>query len=255
MIKVGKAVGSGFIITSDGLILTNAHLLSSVGESQGMPIEVKLSSGEIKRAVLNKSGTPPLDVAVLKIDGSDYSPLVIAEKGECTEGEEVIAIGAPLGLDYTMTKGIISNCKREFQSVEYIQTDASINDGNSGGPLLNKKGQVIGISTIKIKAVGVEGLNFALSSTFAKDYVDGNLSSLEASLKAQKEEEDKQALQQYTALVDAADKIFTALKERYLNNYNEFTAKLNYNLNQGRISYSDAQNYIHRQATTQLTIG
>jgi S1-C subfamily serine protease len=158
-IKTNFGIGSGFIISDNGYILTNHHVINSAEK-----IEVVFDNGfsfEAKAIRSNENA----DVAVIKISGSGFKPLTLnATENLATVGTEVIAIGTPenIKLGQTVTKGIVSG-KREFDEKIYLQTDVAINSGNSGGPLLNiSTGEVIGIVAAKIKAKGVEGLGFAI---------------------------------------------------------------------------------------------
>ena len=163
--------GSGFIVSSDGYILTNNHL---VGEAED--IKVKLRDGQDFKAKV--IGTDPgTDVAVIKIDANDLHYLALADSDVLEVGEWVIAIGNPFGLSHTVTQGIVSAKGRsglrfpghipEYQ--DYIQTDAAINRGNSGGPLLNLDGKVIGINTaIYAPSGGNVGIGFAIPVNMAK---------------------------------------------------------------------------------------
>ncbi len=175
-IKTPSGSGSGFIASADGLIITNNHV---VGNNE--TVEIHFPDGKTTIASPIKKGLSVLDVAYLKVDGSkfDYLPM----NPNCNTGDEVYAIGAPLGLSESVSKGIISNCDRTIKGVKFIQTDAAVNEGNSGGPLINKKGEVVGLLTFKISAEGVEGLNFALSSTVVRGYYENKLTNLEEALK------------------------------------------------------------------------
>lgn len=158
-----RGTGSGVIISSDGYILTNNHV---VGEAD--QINVKLADGREVKA--RRIGTDPeTDIAVIKVDlqGLPFAKLGDSEKLE--QGEWVIALGSPFGLQQTMTAGIVSATGRELpgagQFTNFIQTDASINPGNSGGPLVNMQGEVIGINTmIFSRSGGSEGIGFAIPS-------------------------------------------------------------------------------------------
>ncbi|GFZ31361.1 type I deoxyribonuclease HsdR [Clostridium zeae] len=169
-----EGVGTGFIINEQGYILTNYHVVS--GATQ---VKVTLSDGkELNAKVLNYDANQ--DLAVVKVTDSFKVPAV-AELGDSDaiqSGEEVIAIGNPLGKEFvgTVTKGIVSSTARTIDisgtKATYIQTDAAINPGNSGGPLINSKGQVIGINTAKTSETGVEGIGFAIPINHAKDSLD-----------------------------------------------------------------------------------
>ncbi len=158
--------GSGFIVSSDGYILTNNHL---VGDSED--IEVKLADGrELKAKIIGSD--PESEVAVIKIDADKLPTLELADSDTLEVGEWVIAIGNPFGLSHTVTAGIVSAKGRSgFRLAEYenfIQTDAAINPGNSGGPLLNLDGRVIGINTAILGPSGNIGIGFAIPINMAK---------------------------------------------------------------------------------------
>ncbi len=165
--RVERGTGSGFIINSDGLILTNAHVVDGADT-----VNVTLKDG---RSFAGKvMGTDSLtDVAVVKIQANKLPTVPLGDSERLKPGEWAIAIGNPLGLDNTVTTGIISATGRSSSDVgvsdkrvQFIQTDAAINPGNSGGPLLNASGQVIGMNTAIIQ--GAQGLGFAIPINTAK---------------------------------------------------------------------------------------
>jgi Do/DeqQ family serine protease len=159
--RVERGTGSGFIISADGRILTNAHVVDGADT-----VTVTLKDGRtFKGKVLGKDELT--DVAVVKIQADNLPLVAIGNSDQLQPGEWAIAIGNPLGLDNTVTTGIISATGRSSNQigapdkrVEYIQTDAAINPGNSGGPLLNSRGQVIAMNTAIIQ--GAQGLGFAI---------------------------------------------------------------------------------------------
>jgi serine protease Do len=159
--RVEQGSGSGFIINSGGQILTNSHVVNGADR-----VIVKLKDGrEFKGRVLGED--PVTDVAVIKIDAGKLPTVPLGNSENLQPGEAVIAIGNPLGLDNTVTSGILSATGRSSSDigasdkrVDYIQTDAAINPGNSGGPLLNVRGEVIGMNTAIIR--GAQGLGFAI---------------------------------------------------------------------------------------------
>lgn len=175
-----EGMGSGFIINEDGYILTNYHVIEGASD-----ITVTLSDGnEVPATVVNYDDQK--DLAMIKLKEGTKVPAV-AELGDSDElypGAEVIAIGTPLSknLAYTLTKGVISGNDRTVEtqngaSVHLIQTDAAINSGNSGGPLVNTKGQVIGINSMKLgsQSTGsatVEGIGFAIPINEVKSKID-----------------------------------------------------------------------------------
>ena len=158
--KPGSALGSGFIISSDGYILTNNHVVDGADE-----VTVKLTDKRTFRAkVIGKDKTT--DVAVIKINASDLPTVKIGDPSQSKVGEWVVAIGSPYGFDNTVTSGIISAKSRVMSddaATPFIQTDVPVNPGNSGGPLFNLKGEVIGInSMIYSRTGGFQGLSFAI---------------------------------------------------------------------------------------------
>src|SRR5215831_16478409 len=166
-IKVGTrgATGSGVIVSSDGYILTNNHVASAANE-----LSVKLADGRELSA--RRIGVDPrTDLALIKVEAQNLPYATLGDSSKLEQGEWVIALGSPFGLEQTMTAGIISATGRKFGGAydNYIQTDASINPGNSGGALVNMNGEVIGINTsILSHGGGSEGIGFAIPSNTAK---------------------------------------------------------------------------------------
>ncbi len=162
--------GTGFIISEEGYIVTNAHVLADPFGDLASGIKAITYEQKIIRAeFIGHNGT--LDIALLKIPG-DYNLLKFADSNDIQIGEKVIAIGNPLGLQFSVSQGIVSATKRTGINgiPAYIQTDAPLNPGNSGGPLINKQGKVIGINNFKIS--GGESLGFALESNYIKEIVN-----------------------------------------------------------------------------------
>jgi serine protease Do len=161
-----SAQGSGFIVSSDGYILTNNHLVGDACD-----IDVKLADGrELKAKVIGSN--PESEVAVIKINADKLPTLELADSDKLEVGEWVLAIGNPFGLSHTVTAGIVSAKGRSgFQLAEYenfIQTDAAINPGNSGGPLIDLDGKVVGINTAILGPGGNIGIGFAIPINMAK---------------------------------------------------------------------------------------
>jgi len=165
-----QGVGSGFVISSDGYILTNNHVINDATQ-----IKIKLSDGkEYDAKVVGRD--PKTDLALLKAEGaSNLHPLQLGDSDSLKVGNWVVAIGSPFGLEQTVTAGIVSAKGRVIGSGPYdnfIQTDASINPGNSGGPLLNTEGRVVGINTaIFSQSGGNVGIGFAIPVNMAKEIV------------------------------------------------------------------------------------
>ena len=159
-IATPRGKGTGFVIDSRGLLLTNRHVVGRFPE-----VDVKFNDGRTLRAkVVGK--TADLDIALLEIQNNQsktkYSALPLCIKKTATVGEDIIVIGNPLGLQSTTTRGIISGVRNEDGST-MLQIDAPVNPGNSGGPIVNYNGEVLGIVTAKMVALGVEGIGFGIS--------------------------------------------------------------------------------------------
>lgn len=169
--QIQRGLGSGFVVSSDGLIITNAHVVDGSDK-----VEVTLKDGRTFGGKV--MGTDPLtDVAVIKIEAENLPAVTFADSEQLQPGEWAIAIGNPLGLDNTVTTGIVSATGRTSaqvgvadKRVSFIQTDAAINPGNSGGPLLNAKGEVIGVNTAIIP--NAQGLGFAIPVNTARDIAE-----------------------------------------------------------------------------------
>jgi serine protease Do len=166
-----EAAGSGFIITADGYIVTNNHVIEGA-----KTITVVLDDGSIFEAALVGRDAKN-DLAVIKIDGKNLPTVYLGDSAGLQVGELAVAIGNPLGeLSGTVTAGIISALDRLItingQSMHLLQTDAAINPGNSGGALFNSFGEVIGINSAKSSDIGVEGLGFAIPIDIAKPIIE-----------------------------------------------------------------------------------
>lgn len=179
------ASGSGIIISEDGYIVTNNHVVDTSSSnssysyysiSDATSVKVKLyNSDELYDAkIIGKDSQT--DLAILKIEKTGLTAAEFADSDEVTVGEFAMAVGSPLGLDTTVTTGIVSAVNREVESdgTTYvcIQTDAAINSGNSGGALVNSDGKVIGINTLKLSGTGVEGIGFAIPINSTLDVID-----------------------------------------------------------------------------------
>jgi serine protease Do len=161
-----QSLGSGFIVSADGYVVTNVHVVRGAGE-----IVVRLADHSEHRARLVGSD-PKTDIALLKIDASGLPTLAFGDSDRAQVGEPVMAIGNPFGLEQTVTTGIVSAKERFIGAGPYddfIQTDASINPGNSGGPLVDSRGALIGINTaIFSQSGGSIGIGFAIPVNIAK---------------------------------------------------------------------------------------
>lgn len=165
-VTTDRSLGTGFIISSDGYIVTNYHVIAD------NPNETRVLTYNRDTYGATVVGTDERrDLALLKISGN-FKPLVIADSDDLQVGKKVIAIGNPLGLSFTVTEGIISGLHRKGPSgeSEYIQTDVSLNPGNSGGPLIDTEGRVIGINNFKLGEA--ESIGFALESNAFKKGID-----------------------------------------------------------------------------------
>lgn len=201
--NTSAGTGSGVVLTNDGYILTNAHVVTMNGSTDGVRIEIKTSAGKIFKASI--VGTDPTnDLAVIKAAGSGFSPIDFADSSVVNVGDFAVAIGAPLGYDATVTSGVISALNRTISvesasapddggsslqlwqnqgnvppvNLNVIQTDAAINPGNSGGALVNDKGELIGINVAIASSAqtsseaGNIGVGFAIPSNVAKRVAD-----------------------------------------------------------------------------------
>lgn len=170
--RVAAGTGSGFLISTDGFIVTNHHVIENA-----VSIKVSLADGRTAKADL-KGSDSSTDIAVLKIYEDSLKALQFADSDKLQPGQIAIAIGNPLGLQHSVTAGVVSALGRTLRASngrlidDIIQTDASLNPGNSGGPLVNSNGQVIGVNTAMIPTA--HGICFAVSSNLAA-YVAGRL--------------------------------------------------------------------------------
>ena len=170
-----EAEGSGIIISNDGYILTNNHVINSASTSssyyyeigQANKVEVYLYNEETPYTATVVGTDEETDLAVIKIEGDNFTAAELGDSDTLQVGEFVMAIGNPLGMKSSVTSGIVSAVDREVTDSDgkvykLIQTDTAINSGNSGGALVNSKGKVIGINTLKVSETGVEGMGFAI---------------------------------------------------------------------------------------------
>ena len=183
--RVGEAVvqvrtpiglGSGFIIDPSGYVLTNEHVVA--GEYSITVTQFRRGTSDLERVTFNKvrivALDAKLDLALLKIEdthGAVFPTVPLGDSNTLTEGQTVFAIGSPLGLDRTVSQGIISTRNRPMDGQLYIQTTTQINPGNSGGPLFNLRGEVVGVNNMKAMMAGVEGLNFAIPSVVVRNFL------------------------------------------------------------------------------------
>jgi serine protease Do len=172
-VRTPGGLGSGFFLNEEGYLITNFHVIE--GETQ-LSIEVyHQRNGQIDRAVYRQVRIVAMnkfeDLALLKVDDKDaprFFPVPLGESDTLAVGDRVFAIGSPLGLERTVTEGIVSTKTRQFQGDLYTQTTAQINPGNSGGPLFNLRGEVVGVNNMKMFG---EGLGFAIPVDKVKDFL------------------------------------------------------------------------------------
>ena len=175
---VQNSLGSGVVVTNEGHIITNSHVVTDGEGNQVDQIEVQLSDGQTKKARLVGADSE-VDLAVLKIDDPNVKPLKLADSDTVQPGDFVLAIGNPFGFEETVTDGIISSKGRPNRTDffgDLIQTNAAINPGNSGGPLINLRGEVIGINTaIASTTGGSQGIGFAIPSNTVRTALESLL--------------------------------------------------------------------------------
>jgi serine protease DegQ len=164
--RLQRALGSGVLVSADGYVLTNHHVVANADE-----IQLILWDGRSTRARVVGSD-PATDLAVLKIDGTNLPSMPLGGGTQAAVGDVVLAIGNPFGLGQTVTQGIVSGLGKQLQLQEYedfIQTDAAINEGNSGGALVTARGELIGINTFVLgRMFGAEGIGFAIPVATAR---------------------------------------------------------------------------------------
>jgi S1-C subfamily serine protease len=161
--NAGETLGTGFIISSDGRIATNLHVVESLKNGR-----VQLASGEKFDSFSILVFDARKDIAVIKIPGFDLPTVALGNSNNVQVGEPVLAVGSPLGLQGTVTTGVVSSMRDDPTGggFKVLQTDASVNPGNSGGPLVNRQGEVIGVITYKLR--GTENLNFAIPINYLR---------------------------------------------------------------------------------------
>lgn len=178
LVQTPTGLGSGFVIHADGYVVTNDHVIA--GEHRISVTIFKDGGSELSKVTYDNvrivATSAELDLALLKIEPESAEvfqtvPLAVGNGG-VREGQTVFAIGSPMGLDRTVSEGIISVANRVIGGRLYLQTTAQINPGNSGGPLFNLRGEVVGVNNMKIAAVGAEGLGFSISSRVVKSFLD-----------------------------------------------------------------------------------
>ena len=177
VIKVSTpgGLGSGVLLNEEGYAITNAHVIQGETDLRAT-VWIPQDDGTLKRTTIEDvviiAVNNHLDLALLRLSHPDEEPFdfSVLEQSENIEvGQTVFAIGNPLGLERSMSQGVISTKQRSFDGLTYIQTDAAINPGNSGGPLFNSQGEVVGITNMGITAA--ESLNFAIPTRYVKDFI------------------------------------------------------------------------------------
>jgi serine protease Do len=174
-VRTPVGLGSGFIIHPSGYIVTNEHVVA--GEYAITITQFRRGSTDLERVVFNKvrivALDSKLDLALLKIEDAKtpFPTVALGDSNGITEGQTVFAIGSPLGLDRTVSQGIVSSRNRPMAGQLFIQTTTQINPGNSGGPLFNLRGEVVGVNNMKAMMAGIEGLNFAIPSFVLKNFL------------------------------------------------------------------------------------
>lgn len=163
-VMLEKRMGTGFIVNGEGYVLTNKHVLDKATEAT-----VKLANGdELPAEVVKASDTR--DLLVLRVDRPHLPNVIFSSSAKLKQGAEVAAIGAPFGLSDTLTKGIVSSASRDIDGQKFVQIDAALNQGNSGGPIINDQGQVVAVATLVAKKA--ENMGFAIPSDDAMAFLD-----------------------------------------------------------------------------------
>jgi serine protease Do len=176
-VRSSIGLGSGFIIHPDGYVVTNHHVIA--GEHDLTVTMFEEGDRELRRVPYSNvrivATNPFADLALLKIEDAgrgELTPVPLGDSSRLRQGQTVFAIGSPLGLERTVSQGIVSLKNRPLGGRIFIQSTAQINMGNSGGPLFNLRGEVVGVNNMKIAAAGIEGLGFAVPANTLKDFLD-----------------------------------------------------------------------------------
>ncbi len=177
LVQSPTGLGSGFIVHPDGYVVTNHHVVA--GETELSVTRFVRDGAGLERVRHQRirivASDPNVDLALLKIEDAEgvksFATVPVGDSLGLEEGQGVFAIGSPLGLDRTVSQGIVSSKNRLVDGQLYIQTTTQINPGNSGGPLFNLRGEVVGVNNMKAMAVGIEGLNFAIPAAVLKNFL------------------------------------------------------------------------------------
>ncbi|WP_445150136.1 S1C family serine protease [Baekduia sp. Peel2402] len=195
----GTATGSGFVVSSDGKIITNEHVVDGA-----TAVTVKLGTGGKTLSAQVVAADASKDLALLKVDGTDLKHLDLGDSSSLQVGNDVYAIGNPYGLDHTLTSGIVSALNREIEAPDgtpitgAIQTDAALNPGNSGGPLLDGNGKVIGVNSQIASSgsssgeAGNVGIGFAIPAKTVADFVANPTTSSSSTQQSQQQVDPSQ---------------------------------------------------------------
>jgi serine protease Do len=176
-VRTPIGLGSGFIIHPDGYVVTNQHVIS--GERDITLTMFAQSEHELRRVQFESvrivAMNPHIDLALLKIEDDfdhELQVIPIGNSDRLLQGQAVFAIGSPLGLDRTVSQGIVSLKNRPLRGHLFVQSTVQVNPGNSGGPLLNLRGELVGVNNMKISATGVEGMSFAIPANVLHGFLD-----------------------------------------------------------------------------------
>jgi serine protease Do len=174
VVRTPSGSGSGFIINPEGHTITNAHVVQ--GETEIKCVIFTRDGQDFRRVTIDDieilAVNNHIDLALIKLtppDGEPFRTVYLQHEEKLAAGQDVFAIGAPLGLERTLSEGVVATTQRSFDGLSYIQTTAAINPGNSGGPLFNDRGEVIGVTNMGILAG--EGLGFAIPARYVKDFI------------------------------------------------------------------------------------
>jgi S1-C subfamily serine protease len=182
LIKSPQGSGSGFLLPQRGLIATSAHILGKSDEA-----EVFFSSGAVKKAVVLKKVPMPVDVALLQVEDFGLDWVSLADSDRCQEGEEVVAVGVPGSdkwrPDLVLTKGKILRCNNPYQGVQYLQLDRDMHPAAIGGPVMNARGEILGMARGELAGSSFEGARYSLAINIVKGLIDQRLAHLEESVK------------------------------------------------------------------------
>ncbi len=175
-VRTPTGLGSGFLIHNDGYVVTNQHVVS--GENRLAITVFKQSTNELEHVHFENvrivAMAPIIDLALLKIENAEdfeFETVPLASPRKLHQGQPVFAVGSPLGLDRSVSQGIISLTNRLIANRVLVQTTTEINPGNSGGPLFNMRGEVVGVNDLKLAGVGLEGLGFAIPVNVLRDFL------------------------------------------------------------------------------------